>query len=344
MNDQLKRLAVRTLVVTAVVVAVLLFLLLIGSAANVFLIFFVCLLFALFLRGLSHWLSEHSFLSETWALVVVVLGLGIVFGVGSWLLAPSIGKQMATLADELPKSIERLEQHLRQYEWGRRMLGNGSGIEGVFSKIPQAFSKAGVFVSSALGILVNVVVVFFVGIYFAASPHLYINGFLKLLPPKKQPRGREVLFTNGRILQRWLLGRLILMATNGVLTAIGLAVLGVPLAVPLGIIAALLNFIPNLGPILAAIPALLIAFMQGPTIALYVLIFYVAYQMLDGYVFTPLVQKQTIAMPPALTIMAQVLMGVLFGTMGVLVAVPLLAVVLTSIKMLYVEDVLGEPT
>lgn len=120
--------------------------------------------------------------------------------------------------------------------------------------------------------IVYFVVVLFVGFYLAASPHLYINGFLKLLPSNKRARAREVLFTIGETLQRWLLGRPILMVTNGILTAIGLALLGVPLAVPLGIIAGLLNFIPNLGPIIAGVPAVLIAFVQSPDLALYVLL------------------------------------------------------------------------
>src|SRR5690606_32892211 len=102
------------------------------------------------------------------------------------------------------------------------------------------------------------------------------------------------------------------------------------------------NFIPNIGPIVAAIPAVLLAFAHSPWLALYVIIFYFVYQMLDGYVFTPLVEKQTVLVPPALIIMSQVLLGVLAGAMGVVLADPILAVVLVLIKMLYVEDVLHE--
>lgn len=342
MNAPQKSLASRTLIITTAAAAVLLLLFLIGYAANVFLVFFLCILFALFLRGTSHWLSRHSFLSDTWALLVVILVLGSTIGVGSWFLAPSVAAQMSALISEIPKAAGEMEKQIQQYEWGRQLFNN-SGFAELYQRIPNAFSKAGLFLSSTLGIVVNIVVVLFVGLYLAANPYLYIDGFLKLLPQNNRARGREVLFTLGHTLQRWLLGRFILMISNGVLTAIGLTLLGVPLAVPLGIIAGLLNFIPNLGPFLAGIPAVLIAYVRSPALGLYVVLFYLGYQMLDGYLFTPLVQKKTISMPPALTIMAQVLLGVLLGTMGVLVAVPLSAVALVTTKMLYVEDVLGEP-
>jgi predicted PurR-regulated permease PerM len=139
-------------------------------------------------------------------------------------------------------------------------------------------------------------------------------------------------------LQRWLVGRLILMASNAVVTAFGLWLLGMRLPITLGIFSGLLNFVPNLGPFIAAVPAVLLAFVQGPWMALYEALFYLAYQMLDGYVLTPLVQRQTVALPLALTIMSQVLLG----TLGVLFAVPLIASTVVVAKMLYVRDVLGE--
>ena len=164
-----------------------------------------------------------------------------------------------------------------------------------------------------------------------------------LFPPQKRRRAQELLSALGTTLQRWLIGRLLLMTTNGIVTALGLWLMHVPLALSLGILSALLNFIPNFGPIIAAIPAVLIAFLEGPDKALAVAIFYVVYQNIDGYVFTPMVQKRTVALPPAITILAQVLLGVLLGTLGVLLAVPLAAAGLVAIKMLYIEDVFGEP-
>jgi len=137
-------------------------------------------------------------------------------------------------------------------------------------------------------------------------------------------------------------GRAILMVVNGVFTALGLWLLGIPLALTLGTIAGLLNFVPNIGPIIAGVPAVLIAWTLGPVPALYVLLLYIFLQSLDGYVLTPLIQQRTVALAPALTITAQLLFGALAGTMGLLLATPLTAGTLVLIRKLYLEDVLDE--
>ncbi len=152
----------------------------------------------------------------------------------------------------------------------------------------------------------------------------------------------EVLESVGETLRRWLVGRAILMVVNGVFTALGLWLLGIPLALTLGTIAGLLNFVPNIGPIIAGVPAVLIAWTLGPVPALYVLLLYIFLQSLDGYVLTPLIQQRTVALAPALTITAQLLFGALAGTMGLLLATPLTAATLVLIRKLYLEDVLDE--
>lgn len=140
----------------------------------------------------------------------------------------------------------------------------------------------------------------------------------------------------------WLIGRLLSMLIVGITVTISLWLLGIPLALTLGLLAALLDFIPNLGPTLATVPAVLLALMQSPTQAVYVLLIYIVIQQAESYLLTPIVQHRTVSLPPALTIIAQVILGVLFGVMGLILASPLAAVVLVLIKMLYVEDVLGD--
>ena len=132
------------------------------------------------------------------------------------------------------------------------------------------------------------------------------------------------------------------MALNTVVTAVGLWLLGVPLALTLGLLSGLLNFIPNVGPLLAAAPALLIALTQGPTQALYVALLYLAYQSVDGYLLTPIVTQRTVAVPPAVTLLAQVLLGASAGLYGLLLASPLVAAGLVIVRLLYVEDILGD--
>jgi predicted PurR-regulated permease PerM len=118
--------------------------------------------------------------------------------------------------------------------------------------------------------------------------------------------------------------------------------MGIPMALSLGIISGLLNFIPNIGPIVAAVPAILIASMEGPEKMWAVAIFYLVYQMIDGYLLTPLMEKRTVELPGALTLLAQVLLGVALGFLGVLLAVPLVACVLVLVKMIYVQGILKD--
>jgi predicted PurR-regulated permease PerM len=202
---------------------------------------------------------------------------------------------------------------------------------------------AGVF-STTLGFLVDVVVVLFVGFYLAVQPDLYKNGFLRLVPHAGRIRTSEVLDEIALTLRWWLLGRTCAMVAIAVTTALGLWLLSVPLALILGILAGVLNFVPNIGPLISAVPALLLSLTQSPVLAAYVAALYVGIQFVESYLVTPLVQQHTVSMPPALTITAQVFMGVLFGGLGLLLATPLTAALLVAVHRLYVEDVLESPT
>jgi predicted PurR-regulated permease PerM len=128
----------------------------------------------------------------------------------------------------------------------------------------------------------------------------------------------------------------------GLLTWIGLSILGVPLALTLGLIAGLLSFIPNFGPILSALPALLLAFIESPRSALYVGGLYILVQLIESNIVTPLIEKETVELPPALTIMFQLSLAVLVGGLGLVLATPLLAVIMVLVQMVYIEDVLGD--
>ena len=324
------------------VIGIVLLLLLAWQAIDMLLVVFTGILLALFLRGLGEFVCEHLHWSYGWSLAAVILGLLIITAVTGSLLAPEISRQAANLTDQLPQAVSQLEDQLRASSWGQQILrlvqvGGKTGISA-----HTALSRASGVLSSSFGFLAGVVVAFFVGIYVAVAPSLYSRDLIRLFPPNSRPRAREVLDVTGRALQRWLVGRVMLMVLNGIVTALGLWLLGVPLALTLGILSGLLNFVPNLGPIVAGAPAVLLAFMKGPTQALYVILFYVGYQALDGYVLTPLVQRKTVALPPAITIGAQAILAVLLGTTGVLLAVPLTVIGVILVKMLYLRDSLGE--
>jgi len=144
------------------------------------------------------------------------------------------------------------------------------------------------------------------------------------------------------MLEWWLIGRLLAMLMVGVLVSTGLYLIGVPYPIPLGVLAALLEFIPYLGPPLSALPAALLGVTISPIHSLYVLILFVVIQLMEGFLITPIIQEKALSLPPALTIATQVLMGLVAGGLGVMVATPLLGVIVLTIQMLYVQDYLKE--
>jgi predicted PurR-regulated permease PerM len=184
--------------------------------------------------------------------------------------------------------------------------------------------------------------VLFIGIFLAWQPSAYRRGFVRLFPERRRKRVREVLNAIGYVLQRWLVGQVVLMTIVGVLTWIGLHFLDVPFALPLALFAAFAEFVPYIGPIVAGIPAVLVALAEGPELAIWVAGLYIAIQSVESYLLTPLIQQRAVYLPPALLLFSQVILGVTAGPLGVIVATPLAAAGLVAVNKLYVEDVLGD--
>jgi predicted PurR-regulated permease PerM len=332
----------RTLIVGAVTIGIVLILAFFWYAGYVLLLIFAAVLVGVFLRSLSNWVRRYTGLSAGWSLAAVVLALLVIFGLSAWLFGASIADQATQMVERLPRGIEQVRQRIQQIPWGQQLLqqlprANQAASGG--GSLVSAFSG---FFTTTLNGLVNFIIVLIVGLYFAATPGVYTTGLVRLVPPRKRGRAREVLHTVGYTLRWWLIGRITVMAVNGALTGLALWLLGIPLAFGLGLLTGILNFVPNIGPILAGIPAVLLALLEGPTKALYVIGLYIIIQNLEGFVLTPLVQQRTVSLPPAVIILSQVLLGVLVGTLGVLLATPLAATVLVLVQMLYLEDTLGE--
>ena len=197
------------------------------------------------------------------------------------------------------------------------------------------------FLSSSLTVVAGVGLIIVLAIYIGAEAHLYRRGVLSLFPPRSRPRAGEVMAATADTLRAWLGTQFIAMVVIGVASYIAFKFIGVQVAFALALIAGLLEFIPTLGPIMSGAIAVAMAFLDSPQKALFVLIAAVVIQQLENNLLIPMLMKGGMDLPPALTIVAQALMAVLFGFAGMLVAVPLLAAVIVPVRMLYVEDTLG---
>jgi predicted PurR-regulated permease PerM len=198
------------------------------------------------------------------------------------------------------------------------------------------------FFSSTVAALGALVILLFVAIFVAVDPGLYHRGLMHLFPHAARRRAGEVLSATATTLRRWLLMQMVAMLAIGLVTTVVLLLLGVKAAIALGIIAGLLEFIPYVGPILSAVPAIAMALVDGPEKAIYVALAYIAIQQLEGVVLQPLLMKEGLELPPVMTILGQALLSLVFGFLGLLLAVPLLATVMVPVKLLYVRDVVGD--
>lgn len=198
------------------------------------------------------------------------------------------------------------------------------------------------FLSSTVAVVTGLFLILVLSIYIGANPGMYKKGMLYMIPPASRPRGAQVLTAIGMTLQRWLRAQLIAMAVIGIVTTIGLWALGVKGALALGLIAGLLEFIPMVGPLLSAVPAVAMGFLDSPQKALFVIFLYIGIQFLENHILIPIVMKEGVDLPPVLTILGLSVMSIVFGFLGMLVAVPILAAILVAVKLLYVEDVMGD--
>lgn len=310
---------------TAVVIAIAL----IGAAiiiwwtADIFLLVFAAVLLAVFLRAITDFVLVHTKFSDGWALLAVLLGLGGAIALAVRTMAPNIAEQARILADQLPKAFNQL----RSYPWAADVVPS-------FEQLAPLAQRA---FSSTLGAGASFLIILVVGLYLSVNPAKYKRGLVALFPKPRRRRVSEVLDEIANTLRMWLLGKIVGMSFVGVTTILGLWALGHPLAFALGLMAGLLDFIPNVGPLFAFVPAVLLALMDSPMQALYVVILYLAIQGLESYLIEPWMHQRNVDLPPALTISGQVFFSILFGFLGLLVATPLLAVVVTLVKQLYVN-------
>lgn len=216
------------------------------------------------------------------------------------------------------------------------------------SRIQQQFGGAShylfPFAKSTFAAVGGFLLIVFLSIYFAADPDLYRRGALALLPARRRRQAAQVMDRVAVVLRKWLVTQLIAMAVIGSVSTIALLILQVKAAFVLGLLAGLFEFIPTIGPILSAVPAIAMGFLDSPEKALLVALVYIGIQFLENHILIPLLMKGGMDLPPALTVLTQALLALVFGFLGLMVAVPMLATVMVFVQMLYVEAKTDEPS
>lgn len=336
--------------VLIVVLAILLVTLVLATAdllipaVNVLLLVFAGLLFGLLLHGIAGWIAKHTPASYRVAYIVVVITLLTTIGLGAYYLGSLVTESADEFASQVQTAINRVQERASESELTQKVLPESFDFKSTLLKhLGSAWDGVLGGMQSLGAAITGAFVILFVGLYAAYEPRLYRTGLLKLVPLRSRPRAGEVLDQLQVALVRWISGQLMSMSIVGVLTMVGLYFLDVPLPVTLGVLAALLTFLPNFGPLLAAVPQILLALNVSTETAAYVAIFNVALQGIESYLITPMIQRGQVTLPPILTIAAQILMGVLVGAVGVMMAAPLVVAIMVIVQMIYIEDYLGDP-
>jgi predicted PurR-regulated permease PerM len=308
--------------------------------AQVLLVFFAALFLAVFFNGLGRALEKRSSFSYPFCLAFALLGLTAIIVLAGLIIGPAVSDQSANLSQALPKAYHQLIDKAKTLPGGasavaalKQTLHSSQG-----NSLESAVKFAGVTLHGFGGMIFAVII----GIFFAADPKLYRGGFLALIPRRKRARMGEVLDELGFTLWWWLMGQLATMASVGILIGAGLTLLHVPLSGTLGLIAAVLSFIPSLGPLISVIPAIMLGLTISPMMGVWVALLYLGVQTLESNVITPLIQHRAISLPPAFVLASELIMGVLLGGAGLAFATPLAAVILVLVNMLYIEDYLKE--
>lgn len=311
------------------------------------------------------------------AALIVAGSIAVLAGFGAW-TGPTIRTQYRELKERLPEAFVKLDRWVGQREGGfvGTLLSNEIDSatvaplsehqddnirpfqpnptdslvhlrairERILSRSAGATGYIFPVLHSTVEVAAGIVIIFFLSVYIGADPKLYRGGIISLIPHRSRQRGEQVLEAITLALRRWLVTQLVAMLAMGVVATAVLSALHVRAALPLGILSGLLQFVPMAGPLISAIPAVLMGFVDSPEKGAAVLVAFYIIHFLESHVLIPLLMKEGVNLPPVLTVLTQAGMALTFGVMGLFVAVPLLVLVMILVKMLYVEDVVGDPT
>lgn len=282
-------------------------------------------------NGMTKPLGLPRWIGLTVAVVVAVAAIAgaVVFA------GPTLAEQVSGLAGQAESGLGRLRDNLSS-------LGLSTGGDDADIKLQEILpapsgllSSATKALSSVVGAFGSVVVVAVVGIYFAVSPDAYASGLVRFAPKGKRRTVRRLVSRTGTVLQRWLIGKGISMLIVGLMSYAGLMILGVPMALLLAVFAGLAAFVPFLGPVAGGLAMALVALSESWQLAVWALGLYLIIQTVESYLLTPVVQQKTVYLLPAVVLTAQLVMGTLFGIMGVALATPITAILMTVLEETY---------
>lgn len=320
----------------AVVVALAL---LLWRLAHVLLLVFGGVVLAVALRALARRLERHLHVPPQASVLVAVLIVVAVLVAAGWAVGTPLAEQFGRLREQVPAAIEAARAWLASQALGQRLLELWRDMRQTATDgMPWArlLGVAGL----TLNAVGSMALMMLIAVFLAASPRTYERGLVRLVPVPYRARMRDALQACDEALSRWLLGQAVSMLFVGTATALTLAVLGVPLAAAVGLLAGLMAFVPFFGAIAAGLLSVLLAFAQGPQTALYAAVAFLVIQQIEENVLMPFVQRWAVQLPPVLGLMAALVFGVLFGLPGVLFATPLMVVAMVLVQRLYIESVL----
>lgn len=323
-------------VLIAAAVAALVFVL--WRVAPILMLLFGAVLIAILLRGLVNVAEKHASVSDRWSfaivtstILVVMAGIGVLFGA-------QISGQVSQVFEQAPEALDAAGASIGISDASERLgeaMADDSG---------QLFSNIAGFGYSLLGGLADLVVVVVAAIYLAAEPRPYRHGVAKLFPKGQQRRILETMSDAAAALRQWFSGQLVSMVAVGLASGIAFWLIGLPSPIGLGIIAGITNFVPLIGPLVGAIPALLLAFLQEPITVFWTAGAILVIQQLEGNFLMPLVQQRAVNLPPAVALLSILVFGALFGVLGVIFATPLAVLTSVVVEKLWVRETLGVET
>lgn len=304
--------------------------------------FLVALLISIILAAPVNWLA-HRGLGRGLAALVVFGGLALVLAVAVAALAPVIADQVRQLVETLPTLLQSAQDLLERAQGALGLQLRSTPDPQQLLDSAQSYLSGGTFTTilgagaSAASLLSLTLVVLVSTVFMVVTPRPMVNGFVSFFPAGRRERTREVLNEMYEAVQRWFLGQLADMVLVGILYTIALSVIGVPFALLFGILGGLICFVPFVGPIVSAIPPALVALFDEPVQAPLVLLVYLVIQLLESNVIQPVVMSRAVSLHPVVIVFSILIMGNLFGIVGVVLAVPLVAALQVLVRELWVR-------